>query len=316
MLSFLVNDEKLMMAANFDNINLIQTRAGPVEAEVLGSGSIPILILHGSPGGIDAARTMCQFLDKDLFRSICLSRPGYLKTPLHPSPAHRSITAETDLLAALLDALKISRVGILAWSGGGPSAYLFASRYPHRVSAIIAIAAVSSSWIAPKAHISERFMFGTKLGESIIKAMAARKPAHIVETALMGEGSLRGEELHNLAEQVMADPAQRQAVLDIAGTVNISGAGGRKEGWLNDVENYAAIKSLELEQVHCPVLLVHGDADTDALPIFSEAAHARLPLSSLIVMPRGTHLAFYAHPQARDVQETAKKWFLDHVPRL
>ena len=132
----------------------------------------------------------------------------------------------------------------------------------------------------------------------------------------MGEGSLRGEELHNLAEQVMADPAQRQAVLDIAGTVNISGAGGRKEGWLNDVENYAAIKSLELEQVHCPVLLVHGDADTDALPIFSEAAHARLPLSSLIVMPRGTHLAFYAHPQARDVQETAKKWFLDHVPRL
>jgi pimeloyl-ACP methyl ester carboxylesterase len=154
-------------------------------------------------------------------------------------------------------------------------------------------------------------MFGTKLGDRIIKFMSSHSPEHVIETALEGEGSLRGDELHLLVKQVMADPAQRQLVLEMALTVNVGG--GRKEGWQNDVKNFASIKSLELEQIQCPVLLIHGDADTDVLLSYSESAHARLPLSSLIVMPRGTHLSFYAHPQAHDVQDKAKKWFLDHA---
>jgi pimeloyl-ACP methyl ester carboxylesterase len=295
-----------MNSTDFDGC--VQTTAGPVEAEVSGSG-IPILILHGSPGGIDAARSMSHFLDKDRFRIICLSRPGYLNTPL--SPVHRSIDAEADLIIALLDALQIPRTGVLAWSGGGPAAYQLAARYPHRISALVAIAAVSSAAVPPKPHIAERIMFGTKLGDRIVKFLTSHSPEHVVEAALEGEGSLRGDELHALAEQVMADPAQRQLVLEMALTVNIGG--GRKEGWQNDIENFASIKSLELEQVQCPVLLIHGEVDTDVLLRYSEAAHERLPLSSLIVMPRGTHLSFYAHPQARDVQDTAKKWFLDHA---
>ncbi|KAE9374086.1 alpha/beta hydrolase fold protein [Stipitochalara longipes BDJ] len=291
-----------------DSDSCVHTTAGPVEVEVPGSGT-PILILHGSPGGIDAARSMSHFLDKDRFKIICLSRPGHLNTPL--SPVNRSIAAEADLLAALLDALRIPRAGVLAWSGGGAAAYQLAARHPHRVSAIVAIAAVSSAWIAPKAHITERIIFGTKLGDRIIKFMSSHSPKHLIEAALEGEGSLRDDELRVLAEQVMADPAQRQLVLEMALTVNV--AGGRKEGWQNDVENFASIKSLGLEQIQCPVLLIHGDADSDAPLSYSESAHARLPLSALIVMPRGTHLSFYAHPQALDVQDKAKKWFLDHA---
>lgn len=295
-----------MVHPGFDNC--VHTKAGPVEAEVSGSG-VPILILHGSPGGIDAARAMALFLDRRRFKVICLSRPGYLNTPL--SPEHHSIDDEADLLVALLDALRIRYVGVLAWSGGGAAAYQLASLYPHRVSALVAIAAVSSAWIAPKTHITERIMFGTKFGERLIRFMSSRSPEHVIKSALEGEGSLRGDELQALAEQVMADPAQRQLILEVALTVNVGS--GRKEGWRNDVENFASIGSLGLEQIQCPVLLIHGDADTDAHPSYSRSAHARLRLSSLILMPRGTHLSFYAHPQARDVQDTVQKWFLDHV---
>jgi hypothetical protein len=45
-------------------------------------------------------------------------------------------------------------------------------------------------------------------------------------------------------------------------TTNI--AGPRQAGWRNDVANFARIGSLDLGRVRCPVLLVHGDADTDA----------------------------------------------------
>lgn len=295
-----------MAATNFDSC--IHTSAGPVEAEVAGWG-IPILILHGSPGGIDAARAMSQFLDRDKFKVICLSRPGYLNTPL--SPVHPSIDAEADLLVALLDAFRISRVGVLAWSGGGPVAYHLASRYPHRVSALVTVAALSSSWIAPKTPILEQIMFGTKVGDRLIKFLTSHSPEHVIEGALEGVGSLSSDEVRLLAEQVMADPAQRQLVLEITKTVNTGGR--RKDGWQNDVKNFAAIKSLGLEQIQCPVLLVHGDADTDVPLSYSISADELLPLSSLVTMPRGTHLSFYAHPQAREVQEMAKKWFLDHV---
>jgi len=106
---------------------------------------------------------------------------------------------------------------------------------------------------------------------------------------------------------VLADPEQRAAVLALSATTGWCGR--RKAGWDNDLANYGAIGSLELGRVPCPVLLIHGDADTDVAIGHSRAAHSALPDSTLVVVERGTHLAFYAHPQARDVQEQARKWF-------
>lgn len=290
--------------------NCIHTTAGPVEADVSGTGT-PILILHGSPAGIDAARSMSRFLDKDAFKVICLSRPGYLNTPLL-SKQPTSIDAEADLHAALLDALHIPCVGVLAWSGGGPAAYRLAARHPDRVSCLVANAALSGPWIAPKLPLTPRILFGTRFGEAVVHFLSGRSPRNVVAGALKGEGSLRGAELDALTEQVMADPAQRRLVLEMVMTVNTGGR--REQGWLNDVKNFGAITELAgLEEIRCPVLLVHGDADTDVVPSNSESAHARLSHSTLVMMSRGTHLSFYAHPEASDVQDRTCKFFLEHA---
>jgi pimeloyl-ACP methyl ester carboxylesterase len=287
---------------------IIATAAGAAEVEVQGSGT-PVIVVHGSPGGVDAARAMSRFLPQDAFRTIYLSRPGYLGTPL--DPADPSIDHESDLLAAVLDEVGVKRAGVLAWSGGGPAAYRLAVRHPQQVSAIVAIAAVSSRWVAPDPTTAQRFLFGTAAGGQLIAFLSRRAPGQAVQGALEGEGSVRGQELRTLTKQVMANPDQRRLVLEIAVTVNI--AGKRKAGWRNDVANFARIDSLGLDRVQCPVLLVHGDADTDAPIDFSRSAHAELPDSTLVVMERGTHLAFYAHPQAGDVQEQARKWFSDRT---
>jgi pimeloyl-ACP methyl ester carboxylesterase len=287
---------------------VITTAAGAAEVEVHGSG-MPVLVIHGSPGGIDAARAMSRFLPDDEFLTICLSRPGYLGTPL--DPADPSIDRESDLLAAVLDAFGVKRAGVLAWSGGGPSAYRLAVRRPQQVSAMVAIAALSSRWVAPEPTIAQRFLFGTAAGGQLVAFLSRRAPEQAVQGALEGEGSVRGQELRTLTKQVMADPDQRQLVLEMAVTVNI--AGQRKAGWRNDVANFARIDSLGLDRVQCPVLLVHGDADTDAPIDHSRFAHAELPDSKLVVMERGTHLSFYADPQAPDVQEQARKWLSDRA---
>jgi pimeloyl-ACP methyl ester carboxylesterase len=279
----------------------LTTSAGPVEADVRGDGT-PVLVLHGSPGGIDQARAMSQFLTGNGLTAICVSRPGYLGTPL--DPAGSSIDREADLLAAVLDAAGVERAGVLAYSGGGPSAYRLAVRHPGRVSAIVAIAAVSSRYVAPRPTATDQFMFGTRSGQWLIGALARLAPGQLIEGALASEGSIDGEELKTATAGVLADPEQRAAVLALS--VTTGWRGSRKAGWDNDLANFGAISSLELGRVRCPVLLVHGDADTDVTIGYSQAAHSELPDSTLVVLERGTHLAFYAHPKARDAQEQAR----------
>ncbi|KEQ60461.1 alpha/beta hydrolase fold protein [Aureobasidium melanogenum CBS 110374] len=288
----------------------IQTEAGAIEAKVLGSGT-PILVIHGSPGGIDSAIAMSRFLldQEGEFQTICLSRMDYLNTPL--SKDDSSINAEADLIAALLDTLNISRAGVLAWSGGGPVAFQLAARHPTRVSCVMAIATVSSKYIPPKPCIIDRIMFGTRFGEHVIKYLASHAPDHIVAQALEQEGSLGRDELQTQIAHVLANSSQRQLILDTAVTVNIGNE--RKAGWKNDMADFAAIGRLDLEQIECSVLLVHGDADTDAPLHYSQDAHQRLRNSELVTIPRGTHLGFYAHPQACEMQARAKEWFQYHA---
>jgi pimeloyl-ACP methyl ester carboxylesterase len=152
----------------------------------------------------------------------------------------------------------VDRASVFAWSGGGPSAYRLAVRHPERVASLIALAAVSARYEAPAPSASDRFLFGTTAGQWLVGFLARRAPGQVVEGALSGEGSLRGDELKTLTAGVMADPEQRAAV--------------------------------------------HTDVAID----FSHSAHTVLPESELIVMNHGTHLAFYADPNAADVQEKAR----------
>lgn len=287
---------------------IITTALGPVEVAVQGTG-IPVLIVHGSPGGVDAARMMGRFLPTDHFTTIAMSRPGYLQTPLGKTDT--SIDHEADLLAAVLDTLGIDRAAVFAWSGGGPSAYRLAVLHPHRVSSLIQVAAISSRWVAPKYPASDAFLFGTTLGNWTVRLLARLAPKQLVGGALAGEGSLRGQDLETLTTGVMADPAQREAILDVAKTMSWNGP--RRVGWDNDVANYGAIDTLELDRIQVPVLLIHGSADTDALPEYSHTAHEALPNSTLVMMDNGTHLAFYAHPDVALIQQQARTWITDHA---
>lgn len=160
-----------------ETAEVITTAAGAVEVEIHGTGT-PVIVLHGSPGGIDAARTMSRFLTHGGFRVICLSRPGYLRTPLDPIDG--SIDHESDLFAAVLDAMGVQRAAVLAWSGGGPAAFRFAVRHPTRVSAIVAIAAVSSRCVIPPYTVQQWLYFGTALGERLIAYLSTRAPEHVV----------------------------------------------------------------------------------------------------------------------------------------
>ncbi|QWF76714.1 alpha/beta fold hydrolase [Amycolatopsis sp. CA-230715] len=276
--------------------DVVRTRLGPIECAREGDG-LPVLVLHGTPGGVDAAGLMAGFLPRPEFSPILVSRPGYLGTELG---ARRTVDEQADLLVALLDELGIDRAALLSWSGGGPVGYRIAARHPGRVRALVAFAALSKGFAEPPAPLLDRVLFGTGVGQWLLRTAGALLPRAYVTGALDNEGNLSRDQLRAQANAVLADPAQRAFLLSLIPTTARTGA--RKAGCDNDFEQFAAFDPHDLGSIAAPTLIVHGDADTDVPPDHGAHAAAAIPGARLRTVEAGTHLCLYAHPEAETVQ--------------
>lgn len=284
----------------------VATRLGPVEVAVAGEGA-PVLVVHGTPGGWDQAAAMAAFLahaDASV-KAILPSRPGYLGTALETG---RTIDEQADLHAALLDALGVEQVGVLSWSGGGPSGYRLAVRHPDRVRAIVALDAVSKAYPRPHEDLPTRLMFKTRPGNWLLRTMAAHAPEQLVSATLESEGSLTKEQLAARVAEIFADERKRRFVLDL--DLSVQRHRGRQAGYDNDIDGFEAIDTLELERIEAPCLIVQGGADTDVTPDYSEHAAATIPNAELLTLADGTHLAFYTHPESGAAQARALELLL------
>jgi pimeloyl-ACP methyl ester carboxylesterase len=278
------------------------TAADRTESAVRGTGA-PVLVVHGTPGGIDVAEAMGRFLPSDGFRVVTLSRPGYLGSAL--DPARASLDDEADRFAAVLDTHGIDRAGVLAWSGGAPAAYRFAARHPDRIRSLVVAAGLSGRWSPPRVSPPEWVVSHTAIGAVLARAAAAVAPRTVVRTAEAGVSALRGAALDAHVRDVLADPVRRAFVLGLATTGNTSGR--HRPGWRNDVRNLGAVDDLGLGDVRTPTLLVHGDADTDVEPRHSARALAEVPGAELLTLPGGTHFALWDHRDADAVQERVRE---------
>ena len=276
---------------------IADTAAGPVEYAVVGFGA-PVVVVHGTPGGVDAAALMSRILPRDGIQAILVSRPGYLATPLD---GRETTDQQADLLVALLDHLGIEKAGVYSWSGGGPAGYRMAVRHPERVTAVVANAAVSQTFVDPGQDLQTRLMFGTAPGQWLLRFLAAHQPEKYIEGALAGEGHLTKEQLAERVGEVLADPSKKQFVLDLGPTAVQDKQ--RRAGYDNDMAQFAAITSLELEKITAPTLVVQGTADSDLPPEHSTFAAEMIPGAELLTLDTGTHLALYTHPDSAKAQE-------------
>lgn len=274
------------------------TGTGRVANTVRGTGA-PVLVLHGTPGSLEGAEAMARFLPSERFRVVAVARPGYAGTPI--VPGHASLDDEADRYAALLDDLGVDRTAVLAWSGGGPSAYHFAARHPDRVSALVVTAGLSGHWVPPHASPAEWFVARTRLGGALAAIAGHVVPRAVVGTVVAGVSSLRGAALRAHVRDVLHDPVRRTTVLDLATSGNA--AGTHRAGWENDVRVLGALERLDLGAVRTPTLLLHGDADTDVDPAHSRRALAEVPGAELVTLPGGTHFALWDHADSVAVQQ-------------
>ncbi|MDQ4133431.1 MAG: alpha/beta hydrolase [Actinomycetota bacterium] len=271
----------------------VETPLGEVDYEDDGQGP-PVLFVHGSPGGSDQGALMGGFLVSSGLRVIAPSRPGYLRTPLSELTA--TPDAQADLLAAVMEALGIVRFAVVCWSGGGPSAYRLAARYPERVTALVSLAGVSRPYRFEHPH--EEGLLTGRVGKWMMKEMMRHSPKGVVKMMAGEEGDLTKEQLKELAEHIWSEPAKRAFVLELMATVS----GDRKAGLHNDQKQFPAVKDLELSRVQAATLLVHGTVDTDVPPDNSQHALAEIPRAEIVWIDNGTHIATWTDPTSDAIQ--------------
>ena len=208
---------------------------------------------------------MTRFLLDRGHRVVALFRPGYLRTPLtdtNPTP-----DAQTALEMALMDALNIERFGLMCWSGGGPSSYRLAATCPERVSALVAVAAVSKPFTFK--NTGEELMLMTRFGRWLRGTSPCTEGA--IKMLAKEEGDLSKDEVKELTKQILEDPVKRQWALDLMETLRATGKRVSRTTW-NSFQSWTSISV----SVKTKTLLVHTMSDSDVPFEYSEV-RARTP---------------------------------------
>jgi pimeloyl-ACP methyl ester carboxylesterase len=267
----------------------VETVCGLMEYGERGEG--PALVsVHGSPGDYVQGLLMAEYFRVNGFRVIALSRPGYGDTPLDTG---RTSAEQADAIVALLDALALDRVAVLGVSGGGPASYALAGHHPDRVRCLVE---VDSLCLPMPPNRLERLVLSSR---SLV-ALQLRLIDHFPGLMLTLLGSTGNPSPQETADRVALLRAIVQSLSDWT---------RMRVGYDNDEAEFAALGELPFAQIACPTLIVHGEADRSVPTAHAERAHAAISGSQMRLLPDGSHVAFFVHP---DAQHEALAWLRQH----
>ena len=249
--------------------SVAMTPSGPVEYAWSGGREGPVVLyLHGSPGGYDRAP-----FDHPSFRTLSISRPGYLRTPLDVGQAP---VEQANAIASLLDALEFPSVLVMGASGGGPCALALAASHPERVERMVLIEPVSHALELPPVPSLMR----SDLGAALF-SMLMRPPA-LARMLILGEDNQRlalrsPESRAHLTRLVRGNwPPSR-----------------RMRGWENDAAQFRDLDPPVPFDVPC--LIVHGTRDRNVPFTHSEQLVDLLPNARLHAIEGADHFMPVTH---------------------
>ncbi len=260
-----------------------ETALGVVEYVEMGDGPV-VIAIHGAMGGYDQSVILAQTIGDAGYRYIAMTRPGYLGTPMRSGQTPEQ---QGDLIAALLDKLGIDRAGVMAVSGGGPSAVQFGLRHSGRCAGLVLV-----STCADKVDMPIPFSF------KVMKYLA-RWPWFVHKFRKKAE-----KDLEAVAKRSIRDPEILARTVNDADTWPLFSTmllstfdrmGQRLEGTENDIE-ITRTATYPLENLDVPVLIVHGTQDPLVpFEVHAKMYEARVPHVELLAVDGGEHVAIFTH---------------------
>jgi 2-hydroxy-6-oxonona-2,4-dienedioate hydrolase len=268
---------------------LVETACGPVEVAESGSGP-SVLVVHGTGGGFDQGMMAGTGAFGNDYHLIAPSRFGYLRSPM---PADASHAAQADTLAALLDALDVSRAVVMAVSAGAQPATQLALRHPERVQALVLITPALHIPLEPGVPPESGppgFVLDYVLASDFIVWVIAHLLPNLLVRVVGVPPSLVGQ----------VTPEVRKEFVD-----GFFPASARHVGLAHDIRTTTPIApDLPIEQLRMPVMLVGTIDDPYKTGVVVRYSAGRLPTAKALILESGGHVLIGQQDRIRqEVQE-------------
>jgi non-heme chloroperoxidase len=256
-------------------------RVNGVELHYLEKGSgMPVVLIHGGLGDYREWNPQIERISSQ-YRVIAYSRRyNYPNTNVEIPPDHSAMVEAHDL-AALLDALKLERVHIVAYSYGALTALFFATEHPERVRSLTLAEPPIMGWLPkiPGGQIElDRFMqtMWRPAGEAFQKGEPERA-LRVACDYFAGKGSF---------DQMPAE--FRQSLVD-----NI-------REWKALTTSRDAFPMLSRDAVRglkLPILLLTGEKTLAPLRMINGELNHLLSNAELVTIPGATHDMWFQDPE-------------------
>lgn len=280
---------------------VVATPRGAVEYASIGSGPA-VLCLHGAMGGYDQGLLLARTIGAPGYHYIGPSRPGYLGTPLSRG---RGPEEQADLYASLLDALGVERCGVMAVSGGGPSAVHFALRHRHRCWGLVLVSTCADRLDTkpPLSFVVRKLLMRVPGVAGAARRKVLQDPESVARRSVTKpeffDRLRRDEPAWRLLQELQASTTDRMT--------------RRFPGTDNDVV-VSRTRTYPLEEIRVPTLVVHGSADPHVPFDRNGAVFARrVPGAQLLVLEGGEHAAIFTH--RREAQAEVSAFLAAHADR-
>ena len=265
--------------------------------EYCDSGGGGPAVLHFSSGPASCHRFFPE-LPAAGFRLVTIGRPGCMRTPI---AAGRDYDAQVDLGAALLRHLGIERAAVIGVSQSGPFPLMFGLRYPERVTCVVAYSAITGPWSIEDhwASLTAKLLLTDVAMWLVWNAVAifgwgflirAWCKAYGVDASIVATTPELAERFRSFVEVALPPSALADAIA-------------------NDAEQARRLPRFPVEDLACPVLVLHGAADTVVPVAHGRFVAERAPRAEAHFFKGGSHVLML-DPKLRERVERALLDFL------